>query len=94
MTKHYRNRWRNEYLTSLREFHRNREKELDGHNVKVGGVALVHDKLPRKKWSPSITEEIITGGDGLIRSARVRAKGGITTRPSRKLYPLEINCDE
>ena len=57
-------------------------------------VVLVHDELPRNKWSLSITEKIITCGDGLIRSARVRTKVGITTRPITKLYPLEINCDE
>ena len=94
MTEHVWNRWRNEYLTSLREFHGSPQKELDGHNVKVGDVVLFHDKLPRNKWPLSVIEEIKTGGDGLIPSARVQTKGGITTRPITKLHPLEISCDE
>lgn len=90
--QHFWTRWRNEYLTSLREFHRHTRK--NGHNVKVGDVVLIHDESPRNKWPLSVIEELIPGGDGAVRAVRVRTKRGITTRPITKLYPLEINCVE
>ena len=42
------NRWKTEYLTSLREFNK-----ISGHNkevIKVGNVVIVHDKQPRMQW--------------------------------------------
>ena len=40
--QHFWTRWRNEYLTSLREYHRCHGGE--GQDVNVGDVVLVHDE--------------------------------------------------
>ena len=50
-------RWRHEYLTSLREFHR-----ASGNNqqtIRVGDVVLVHDDKPRCLWILAIVESLI-----------------------------------
>ncbi|MES9974415.1 MAG: DUF1759 domain-containing protein [Candidatus Thiodiazotropha sp.] len=92
ITQHFWTRWRNEYLTSLREFHR--YKRRDGHKARVGDVVLVHKDSPRNTWPLGVVHELLPGGDGAVRAARVRIKGGITTRPITKLYPMEINCED
>ena len=69
-------RWRHEYLTSLREFHR-----ISGNNhqtIKVGDIVLVHDDKPRYSWKLAIIEQLIRGNDGLVRAANIRTKTGLT----------------
>ena len=44
LLKHFRNRWENEYLTSLREFHRTTGKNKQ--TINIGDVVLVHDDKP------------------------------------------------
>jgi hypothetical protein len=62
-----------------------------GDNINVGDVVQIHDEyLPRNRWSIGIIEDVVTGGDGHIRAARVRSIREITTRPIAKLYPLEL----
>ena len=81
-------RWRTEYLTSLREFHR-----ATGNNsqtVKKGEIVLVHDDTPRASWKLAVIEDVITGHDGLIRAVNIRTSSGRTNRPISRLYPLEI----
>ena len=41
LLEHFTNRWRNEYLTSLREFYR--PSGRSSQQIKVGNVVLVHD---------------------------------------------------
>ena len=43
--KHFWVRWKQEYLTSLREFHRTTGR--NDQNVNVGDVVVVHDDTPR-----------------------------------------------
>ncbi|XP_060586634.1 uncharacterized protein LOC132742285 [Ruditapes philippinarum] len=86
---HFWSRWKHEYLTSLREFHR--KSGNHGDNINVGDVVQIHDEyFPRNRWSLGIIEDVVTGGDGHIRAARVKSRRGITTRPIAKLYPLEL----
>ena len=47
LLQHFRNRWKNEYLTSLREFHRTTGKSKQ--TINIGDVVLVHDDKPRIK---------------------------------------------
>ena len=85
---HFSARWKHEYLTSLREFHR-----ASGNNnqeIKVGDVVLIHDDSPRINWKMAVVEELIIGGDGLVRAANIRTCNGKTNRPIVKLYPLEV----
>ena len=91
LLEHFRSRWRQEYLTSLREFHK-----ASGNNmqrVKAGDVVLIHDDGPRVYWKLAVIEKLSKGGDGLIRSAEVRTSNGKTNRPIARLYPLEVTDD-
>lgn len=87
--QHFWKRWKNDYLTSLREFHK-----ASGNNkqqIQVGDIVLVHDETPRQTWKMAVVKELIRGNDGLVRAARIKTKNIDTTRPIVKLYPLEIN---
>ena len=86
---HFQSRWKREYLTSLREFHK-----AFGHNkqlIKKGDVVLVHNDKPRLNWKLVVIEELLTGNDGLVRAANIRTGNHITSRPISKLYPLEVS---
>ena len=89
--EHYWTRWRSEYLTSLREFHK-----TSGNNVQtiqVGDLVQVHDETPRWKWKLAVITELIHGNDGLVRAAKIKMNGTETNRPIVKLYPLEVNMN-
>ena len=92
LLSHFSTRWKQEYLTSLREFHR-----TSGNNdqkIKVGDVVLVHDDSPRISWKMAVVEELITDGDGLVRAANIRTCNGKTNRPIARLYPLEVTSHD
>ena len=84
-------RWKHEYLTSLREFHKaygdNRQR------IKIGDIVQIHEDSPKLTWMIGKVEDLTQGGDGLVRSATIRTKNGLTNRPIVKLYPLEINSN-
>ena len=87
LIRHFRQRWRHEYLTSLREHH-----QTSGNNtqsIAVGDVVQIHDETPRSRWKLAVVEELIQGKDGLTRAAKIRTNNGVTNRPIVKLYPLE-----
>ena len=90
--EHFQNRWRQEYLTSLREYHKTTGK--NDQSVKTGDVVLIHDDVPRTKWKMAVIEQLIRGNDGYVRAATIRYNGGRTNRPISKLYPLEVSSIE
>ena len=85
----FQRRWCHEYLTSLREFHRTSGKNQQ--TVQKGDVVIAHDDVPRVTWRLAVIEDLIVGGDGLVRAATIRTANRTTTRPITKLYPLELN---
>ena len=70
LLSHFWNRWKTEYLTVLREFHRTTGSNMQ--KVKVGDVILIHDDTPRIQWKLAIIEDINKEEDGHIRSANVK----------------------
>ena len=88
--KHFRCKWKHEYLTALRESHK-----ASGNNnqtIKVGDIVLIHDDMPRINWRLAIIEELITGNDGLTRAAILQTASGRMNRPITRLYPLEVTA--
>ena len=79
-------RWSMEYLTFLRHRIKTVHK---GSWPKVGDVVLVHDEGPRLYWKLARIIEPIKGNDGIVRVAKIKMSGNVTTRPIVKLYPLE-----
>ena len=91
LLEQFKSRWRHEYLTSLREYHR-----VSGNNtqkIKPGDIVLVHDDTPRITWKLAVIEELIMGKDGLVRAANIRTAHGRTNRPIARLIPLEVSSD-
>ncbi|XP_053385697.1 uncharacterized protein LOC128550515 [Mercenaria mercenaria] len=87
--EHFWSRWKHEYLTSLREFHKHLGGE--GDLIRIGDVVQIHDDtLLRSRWSLGVIDDVVTGADGRTRAARVKSRKGIITRPIAKLYPLEL----
>ena len=93
---HFWNRWRKEYLTDLREYHKENNSKVD--SVAEGDLVLIYeDKVKRGLWKMGIIENLIVGKDGKTRGTTVRKAGKskpeLITRPLQKLVPLEISCD-
>ncbi len=93
---HFWNRWKHEYLTDLREYHR--QKKTTPENISVGDMVLIQeDNVKRGLWKVGIIEKLIVGKDGVVRGAAVRKSGGknaILNRSVLKLFPLEISCPQ
>ena len=93
-------RWRSEYLTELRESHRQTHRDYSSQPViKVGDVVVVHDEgLPRGFWKLGKIQEVIVGRDGQIRGATVKVASrnrqySRLRRPIQLLYPLEVRSE-
>ncbi|XP_053406534.1 uncharacterized protein LOC123530253 [Mercenaria mercenaria] len=89
---HFWKRWKTEYLTSLREYHKTTGS--NERSIRAGDVVQVHDEGPRLRWKLAVVQELITGNDGLVRAAKIKTVNGLTTRPVVKLYPLETVTSE
>ena len=55
---------------------------------------IVHDDKPRVQWKLAVVEDLIEGGDGMVRAAHIRMDKLKTTRPIVKLYSLEVSDNE
>ena len=85
-----------QYLTSLREQHSSQKnKNISGERVARGKVVLIHHETPRNQWKLGVIIQLHQGKDGLVRSVTLRtAKGNLISRPTEKLYPLEVLAEE
>ncbi|XP_057302253.1 uncharacterized protein LOC130636526 [Hydractinia symbiolongicarpus] len=95
---HYWNRWKCEYLTELREYHRV-GKSRGETSIRINDVVLIEEaKQPRQNWKMGVVEEFVPSRDGKKRGAVVRyvLNGNTHTirRPINKLYPVELAKDE
>ena len=94
---HFWNRWRREYLTDLREYHRGK-CESQVRTVSIGDVVTVFEEnVKRGLWKIGKVEEVIWGRDGVVRGAKVKVmtkgKPVLLNRPVQKLYPLEVRTE-
>jgi hypothetical protein len=55
----FRKRWRHDYLTALREQHRNSKKNKQ--SISVGDVVQVHNDLPRAQWKLAVIGQLMLG---------------------------------
>ncbi|XP_077978115.1 uncharacterized protein LOC144433645 [Glandiceps talaboti] len=91
--EHFWHRWSSEYLPALHERHNPNGKT--NNTIQVGDVVLIQsDDKRRVNWNLALVLELRYGNDGLVRSAKIKTKGGQTNRPINKLYPLELTCDD
>ena len=93
LIEHFTSRWRREYLTSLREFHKV-SRRGSTQLIRRGDVVIVHeDNTPRLHWRLAVVEDLIKGNDGQVRAAHIKTSSHKTTRPVAKLYPLEVHSE-
>ena len=99
MLSQFTRRWRNEYLTSLREQF---AKGPSGRDVnakfKVGDVVILkNDSDARAFWKLAKVEELLPGRDGTVRAAIVTVPRGASSnfnqrlrRPIQHLIPTKV----
>lgn len=90
-------RWREEYLKELREFHRtlSTSKGVERPVTEGEAVVLFDESQPRGMWKLGRIDKLLHSADGEVRAAavRVHSKTGrpsILNRPIQHLYPLEV----
>ena len=94
--EHFWKRWRDEYLTGLREYHKCRSGNKESSLKKGDMVTVFGEGEKRGKWKLAVVKELIVGKDQRVRGARVRVAGKGKAinlkRPLQKLYPLGIQA--
>ena len=81
--------WKNEYLTSLREYHRTLGKNTQ--NIKVSDVVQIHDDSPRITWKLAVVDELIFGATPnytehiRLRTVEVRCSGRVVMSCSKSI---------
>ena len=91
--EHFVQRFKNEYLASLRERHAYQSKKRESRDefIKVGDVVIIQeDNVPRSSWKLAIIKRLICGSDGRVRAANIQTSTGVTNRSIHLLYPLEV----
>ena len=71
LVEHFWRRWRNEYLTELREFNKFKKNKM---NIcpNVGDIVIIYDeKMKRSNWRLGRIDKLIISADGKIRTAEV-----------------------
>ena len=92
MINHFWQRWRKEYLTSLRE-RQKIGKQKKCRNIRVGDVVLIFDdKQPRHLWKLGKVENLVGSSDGAIRGAEVKLTGGDYMQDFTVLYFYHRFC--
>ena len=96
---HYENRWKHEYITELREYHRNNNK-LPAKQLKIGDIVFINDKLHRHRWRLRKVEELMKSkSDGHVRGCKLRVynenrKVSYLNRPVNKLCYFEVSSEK
>ena len=93
MFDHFKEKWNETYLLSLREQSRDLYQSCWTNRVKIGDVVLVKSPIKtRPFWLLGRIMDVVVGGDGKIRSVKVRKGDGVTGQYSIcHLYPLELS---
>ena len=95
--QHFVQRFKSEYLSSLRERHVYQSKKQGSQEeiIKVGDVVLMHaENVPRSSWKLAIVKKLLRGRDGLVRAAEIKTNSGVTNRSIHLLYPLEVTLTD
>ena len=85
--------WTSKYLRGLRQRHQLKHKNGHLHVARGEVVIIKSEEKKRGQWKLDIIEELITGQDGVVRGAKLRAGKSILKRPVQLLYPLELSSE-
>ena len=67
-------------------------QKYNDYKIAAGDMVLVHDDGPHVQWRLAVVEDLIHGGDSLVRAANIRTSTGRTNRPIVRLIPLEVSA--
>ena len=97
LSSHFWNRWRREYLLSLREHHKGIPNVQRESVIKTGDIVCIHeDSVPRSFWRLGRVKELVRGSDGQVKGAAIKLgdkgkRSNIIRRPIQKLFLLETS---
>ena len=97
LSSHFWNRWRREYLLSLREHHKGIPNVQRESVIKIGDIVCIHeDSVPRSFLRLGRVKELVRGSDGQVKGAAIKPgdkgkRSNIICRPIQKLFPLETS---
>jgi hypothetical protein len=96
VVEHFWERWRKEYIATLRNLQHKFKKRNSLVPVKDDIVLVFEEKAPRHTWCLGRITEIIPSRDGQVRGAKVfiGKTRQIIERPINKLYPIEFATEE
>lgn len=84
--------WSNNYITNLPQVVKGFTMKC---NLSKGDFVLIKEEnIPRLQWPLGVIINAFVGKDGHVRSVRVKTKKGEMTRPSQRLYDLEVGRSE
>ena len=89
---HFWSQWRNEYVTSLREYDK-KYKQTNDIKPSINDIVIVfEEKQSQNKWMLGRVVELIDGHDGKTRGVKIMMGKTKTvfSRPVNKVYPLEL----
>ena len=95
LISHYETRWKKEYLTELREFHKNNNR-VPAKQINVGDIVLIEEGLPRCRWRMGKVHELRMSKDGYVRGCRLcvyneNRKSSYINCPVNKLCYFEVS---
>ena len=89
----FKKRWRDEYLTSLRQYHYNGCKVKSQHHLHPGAlVILVQNSQPKATWPLARILEVYPD-EGVIRTIKVKTEHDTFLRATNLVVPLELSCE-
>ena len=91
----FQRRWRDEYLTSLREKHKNACANQNSYELKPGELVLLKiPELLRDDWPLGKVIKEFKDSNEVIRSLEVSVRGEIYRRSIEFIVPLELSCED
>ena len=88
------NRWKGEYLKSLRERHNMRCRKENRPALAIGDVVIIKgEERNRNLWRLGIVTKLFEGKDRIVRAAKIRCWKSELERAVQHRYPLELHCD-
>ena len=90
----FQHRWRDEYLTSLREKHKNICANQNSYELKPGELVLLKiPELLRDDWPLGKVIKVFKDSNEVIRSLKVSVRGEIYRRSIEFIVPLELSSE-
>ena len=90
----FKKRWRDEYLTLLRQRHYNGRRVKSQHHLHPGAlVILVQNGQPKATWPLARILEVYPDEEGVIRTVKVKTEHDTFLRATNLVVPLELSCE-